>query len=320
MQKILVTGAAGFIGHYLAKTLADRGGVELILADNFIRGENDDLYRKLCQRPNVKAFHLDLANPQQIAQLPDEVDVIYHLAALNGTQNFYERPYEVMRCSTLPTFYLIEKYGRTQSLKKFLYAGTSEAYASTVTRFGWEIPTAEDVPLCIDDVFNPRWSYAASKMHGEVLTASALKSYNKPFSIIRYHNAYGPRMGDKHVVPDFIERMKKGIFELYGYEDTRTFMYIQDSVDATIKIGEMDATNNQVINVGGRREITILELAKIIMEISGKKGEIQLHPSPKGSVKRRVPSIKKLENLTSFKENWSLERGLKETIAYYLSR
>ena len=92
---------------------------------------------------------------------------------LNGTQNFYERPYEVLRCGTLPTFYLIDHYVRCGKLGRFVFAGTPESYASTVSRFDWEIPTDETVPLCVDDVFNDRLVVRAAKIHGEVLTINA---------------------------------------------------------------------------------------------------------------------------------------------------
>jgi nucleoside-diphosphate-sugar epimerase len=319
MTRILVTGAAGFIGYHLANRLADRPGVELVLVDNFVRGENDSLYRRLCHRPGVEAHDLDLTDPAQVARLPDDVDIVYHEAALNGTQNFYERPYEVLRSGTLPTFYLVDKYVRRGKLARFVYAGTPESYASTVSTFDWEVPTDETVPLCVDDVFNPRWSYAAAKIHGEVLTINACRQFDVPFSIIRYHNVYGPRMGDKHVVPDFLNRLKHGAAELYGHDDTRSFLYVDDAVEATMQVGECAATAGEVVNVGGLDELTILELGNRMMRLLGRDpAEIALHPSPPGSVKRRVPSIEKLQSLTGFHAQWSLDAGLAETIRSYV--
>ncbi len=107
------------------------------------------------------------------------------------------------------------------------------------------------MPLCVDDVFNERWSYAAAKIHGEVLVINACRQFGVPFSIIRYHNVYGPRMGDKHVVPDFLIRLRQGVAELHGHEDTRAFLYIDDAVEATRLVGTSDSTAGQVINVGG---------------------------------------------------------------------
>ncbi|MCJ9429964.1 NAD-dependent epimerase/dehydratase family protein [Kordiimonas marina] len=318
-ETILVTGSAGFLGYHLAVALAGNPANRVICADNFIRGEDDALYQALLDRDNVTGLSLDLTDPAAVAKLPDDVDVVYHMAALNGTQNFYNCPFEVVRCCTLPTMHLLAKYGPLGRLRRFVYAGTSEAYASTVQTFGWEVPTAENVPVSFDDTYNARWSYGASKVHGEIAVIHASNEYKMPHTIARFHNAYGPRMGDKHVIPDFLMRAREGRFELYGWEDTRSFIYVDDAIAATIAMGESEACVNQTINLGGTREITMLELGKIIMETCGFEGEITCFPSPAGSVRRRCPDIRKLKSLTNFKENWSLERGLQATIDYYLS-
>jgi UDP-glucose 4-epimerase len=317
MSKILITGAAGFLGFHLAKTLAARGE-QLTCVDNFVRGEQDAHLAALAALPNVEFIEADLSRPDQVAKLPTDIDTVYHLAALNGTQNFYERPMDVIRCCTLPTILLADHFGPLGRVKRFIYAGTSESYASTVTLFNWPVPTAEDVPLSLADVTNPRWSYAASKMHGEVVTAQAGRTYNMPFSIIRYHNAYGPRMGDRHVVPDFYARVREGRYELFGYEDTRSFLYVDDAVRATLLVGETSACADQIINVGGTQEITILELAKRMLAVRGLDQKIVLHPSPTGSVKRRAPDVGRLARLTGFQERISLDDGLRATAKFYL--
>lgn len=318
-MRILVTGAAGFLGFHLARALAARDGNEVFCLDNLIRGEDDAPYRALAARPNVTRIDADLSVESEVAALPGDLDFVYHLAALNGTQNFYERPMAVIRASTLPTIFLAERYGaQAHPLSRFVYAGTSESYASTVTRFGWPVPTAEDVPLGIEDVLNPRWSYAGSKLHGEIVTAQAARSFGFPMTIIRYHNAYGPRMGDKHVVPDFMARMREGRYELFGHADTRSFIYVDDAVRATILAAETPACAGEIVNIGGSREITMAELGREMMRIRGLDDEIVLHPSPAGSVKRRAPDLGKLKRLTGFAERVDLEQGLRETAAYYL--
>lgn len=318
-MRLLVTGAAGFIGHALARRLASDPGNHVALIDNYVRGARDASMRELCTMPNVEMHELDLADGAVGERLPrGPFDVVFHLAALNGTQNFYERPYEVLRCSTLPTFALVDRYVVPRTTKRFIYAGSSEAYASTVTRFDWPVPTDESVPLCIDDPLNPRWSYGASKLHGEVLTAAACQEHGVPYTIIRYHNAFGPRMGDKHVVPDFAERMARGVYSLYGHEDTRSFLYVEDAVEATLRLARSDAASGQVVNVGSDREVTIRELAEIILRQQGIHAPLELHPAPKGSVRRRAPDLRKLRELTDFAPRWSLEDGLRATVDWYL--
>ena len=318
MPKFLVTGAAGFLGFALAKSLADEASNEVVIVDNFVRGERDEAYEALRARPNVRAFDLDLCYLEAVRTLPTDVDVVFHMAALNGTQNFYERPFEVVRCCTLPTMHLLEVYGPSKTLQRFVYAGTSEAYAATVTLFGWEVPTAEDVPLGIADVFNVRWSYGGSKMHGEVAAVAAAAHFKLPITIARYHNAYGPRMGDKHVVPDFLNRARSGVFELNGFEDTRSFIFVDDAVRATIALSQAAGAVGEVVNIGGDQEIRMDDLARIIMEVSGLVGEIAMNPSPPGSVKRRAPKLDKLRRLTGYAPQVTLRDGLRETAKYYL--
>ncbi len=318
MKNVMVTGAAGFIGYALALDLAKKGDVHVIAVDNFVRGENDEAYNELCNRDNVSNYEVDLNNLSAVSTLPADCDVIFHLAAMNGTQNFYERPYDVIRCCTLPTFNLLEQYASKGNLKRFLYAGSSEAYACTVTEFDWPVPTTEDVPLCISDPENPRWSYGASKLHGEVLVVNACRQFGCDYTVIRYHNAYGPRMGDRHVIPDFLQRMKEEKYELYGYKDTRSFIYIDDAVRATRELAMADAGANQIVNVGGDREIKMLDLGQEILKLAKVEAEIQLNESPAGSVSRRAPDTTKLQELIDFKPSWSLSDGLVETMNFYL--
>jgi nucleoside-diphosphate-sugar epimerase len=125
-------------------------------------------------------------------------------------------------------------------------------------------------------------------------------------------------MGDNHVIPDFLMRMKSGTYSLYGHEDTRSFIYIDDAVRATLMLALADKAANETVNVGSEQEVTILEVGQKILEIEGVNEEIELNDSPKGSVRRRAPDTSKLQALTGFAEEWSLTRGLTETIEFYL--
>jgi len=318
MTDVLITGAAGFIGFALADKLSRDDDKNVFVVDNFIRGERDAEYKKLCARDSVTSFSLDLTDSHAVQKLPKEVDIIFHMAALNGTQNFYERPYDVARCCTLPTFHLLDRYARQGSLKRFMYAGSSEAYADTVSTFDWQVPTDEQVPLCITDTSNPRWSYGASKLHGEVTVIAACRQYAIDYTIARYHNVYGPRMGDKHVIPDFLERMNRGIYALYGHSDTRSFIYIDDAVRATLLLADCDEAANETVNVGSEHEVRILDIGRRLLELAGIDEEIELHDSPKGSVPRRAPDTTKLRELTEFEERWTLSNGLLQTMKNYL--
>lgn len=292
---------------------------QLYLVDNFSRSARDDAWLALLAKPNVQEFCIDLCDAKAVAALPLDVDYVYHLAAMNGTQNFYDRPFDVLKNSTLPTIHLLEHFSQSKALRRFVYAGSSEAYASTVTLFDWVVPTAEDVPLSIADPTNVRWSYGGSKLHGELATVAASAQFGIPYTVVRFHNVYGSRMGDKHVIPDFLDRASKGTYELFGYEDTRSFIYIDDAVRATVEVAEAPATKNEVINVGGEPEISMLDLGKLMMKALGKEGEITCHPSPKGSVRRRAPDLGKLHRLTSYRQEVSLEEGLRKVVGVLLA-
>jgi len=312
-MKILVTGSAGFLGFALASELSRNQANRVFCVDNFSRGVQDEAYEALCKQSNVEHFTLDLSDAGMVVELPKSVDIIYHMAALNGTQNFYEKPLAVLKHTALPTLNLIDYYAG-QNPGRFIYAGSSEVYASSINRGFAKIPTGEDVLLSIDDIKNPRWSYAASKIFCE----SAVVNSNIPWSIIRYHNVYGPRMGDKHVIPDFLARLRDGKPSLYGYEDTRSFIYVADAVRATIEIGNRGDRAGEIIHVGSDREIKIADLAAMLMDICGRTDEIELHPSPVGSVSRRCPDLSKLRRVTQFTEEWDLIDGLRETVKYYM--
>lgn len=286
---ILVTGSRGFIGQHLCRRL-DFLGYHVIEAD-----------RKL---------GFDLSNPGDVKHLPD-VDVVVHLAAFNGTKHFYERPFDVVRDNLLPTQYLLDRYAG--KVKRFIFTGTCESYAGAVDTFNWSVPTDETVPLVINDVTNPRWSYGGSKIANEIQVIAAHTQFKQDYTIIRYHNVYGPGQVD-HFIPEFYARAKSGDLSLKGWTNTRSFMYISDAVDATVEIIFSESCKNQIINVGVTDERTIKDVAEIICKQGNILGELILEDAPKGSVKRREGSISKLQNLISARPQISLEQGIKLTL------
>ena len=284
MFKILVTGSSGFIGQHLYHYLQSCG-YTVIAAD-------------------IKDG-IDLTQEQVVKNLPD-VDVVIHLAAYNGTKHFYDKPFDVIRNSILPTQYLLERY--SGKVKRFIFAGTCESYAGAVDLFDWPVPTDETVPLVVSDVKNPRWSYGGSKIVNELQVIAAHEQLGQEYTIIRYHNVFGPNQVD-HFIPEFIDRAKNGDYVLRGYLNTRSFMYIEDALEATRLIIESDKIKNQIINVGNDKEIKILDVANIILDLMKIKSPLILYPEPLGSVKRRCPDIKKLRSL-GFRSKITLLQGL----------
>ena len=314
-QSYLVTGAAGFVGYHLALHLAQDTQADVVLVDNFARGVRDNAFEELCFLPNVRLFQGDLRDSSFVASLP-EVDYVYHLASINGTENFYNRPFDVIEAAITPTLNLVRRFKGTQ-IKRMLLSSTSETYASTTDFLKWTVPTAEDVPLSIADISNPRWSYASGKIAAESALLGAYHQSNFPVTIIRYHNVYGPRMGNQHVIPQFLARALRGVFSLYGADNKRCFIYVQDAVRATRFLAEHSESLGQVFHVGTSEEISMQELASEIMWILGVSSEVEALPAPDGSVSRRVPDISKMVSLMGSPKTVGREIGLRRTIDYY---
>jgi len=314
-MKVLVTGGTGFIGSNLAICLA-RNGDSVTICDNNFRGRFDSHIHSMIEKYDVKYIECDMTNAEELEKFDHDYDEIYHLAAINGTGNFYEIPEEVLRVNILSVLNLLEWIGSHNVKSKLLFSSSSEAYAGTVNKL---IPTPETVHLSIDDVFNPRFSYAGSKIVGELLFINYARKYNLDFRIARYHNVYGPRMGFKHVIPQLsyraIERMDP--YKLFGGDQSRTFCYIDDAARATVMTMRGQNSNGQVINIGSGQETKILEVARIILELADYDPKnIAENYAPPGSTERRCPDVTKLAEL-GFTPKVDLSEGIERTFLWY---
>lgn len=328
MKKILITGGAGFIGYYLSKQILDNdGNAELVLVDNFKRGRKDEDLEKILGNKRVKLLDLDLTDLGTYKKLGKGYDHVYHLAAVNGTKLFYEIPQEVLRVNTLSLIYMLEWFRKENPKGKFCFTSSNEAYAGALSAFGkLPIPTPEKVPLVIEDPYNPRWSYASTKLIGELFVIHYAKVYNLKALIVRPHNFYGPRAGyGGHVIPDFCERIRDKVdpFPIYGADDTRTFCYITDAVRAMSLLMSSPKTDSQpieTVHIGDFEEINIKALAEKLFEVVGWKPKVlDIKNSPEGSVKRRLADVSKLQSLTGWKPEVSLKEGLLKTFEWYKS-
>ncbi len=322
MKKTLITGGAGTIGYFLGKSLAEQGQ-EVVLADNLSRGKLDEEMEGLLKMPNVKFVNLDVTDANQFKSLDRDFDFVYHLAAINGTKNFYSMPEKVLRVGVLGTINILDWF-KDNKKGKILFTSSNEAYASYINLQGGPIPTPENIPLCIDDVFNARWSYGAGKLIGEVLFINYSRAYKFPMSIVRYHNSYGPRMGFDHVMPEFFARIikKEEPFKIFGGKETRAFCYISDTVRATQEIMESEKTNGEVVHIGNdREEISMEDLAEKMFKVFNYHPQkVEIQPAPQGAVKRRCPDLTKIRKLLGYEPKVDLEEGLKLTFEWYKNK
>jgi len=319
LKKVLVTGAAGFLGYHLSLRL-HQAGYELTLCDNFTRGKKDSSFDRICEQKGARFLDLDLTNQKSFQELGNSYDAVYHLAAINGTRFFYEKPDQVLRTNLLSTIYLLDWFKNSRS-KKFIFTSSSETYAGTIELKEGPLPTPEKVPLCIPDIFNPRFSYAGSKIAGELLVVHYGRQQNFATQIVRYHNVYGPRMGKEHVIPQFILRAlaKEDPFKIFGQHHKRSFCYVSDAIEATIQLAECDRLIGEIVHIGNpKEEIEMIELAEKICKLAQWQPKFEIHPAPEGSVSRRLPDTRKMEEELHFKPQIDLTTGLNKTYEWYL--
>lgn len=306
-QTFLVTGGAGFIGSHLVERLANEGH-KVICMDNYFRGSKKNLLKSR----NIILKKGDVRKLSEWPKYKGKIDGIFHLAAINGTPNFYEIPEVVLDVNVKGTINALE-YSIKNKIKYFAFASSSETYGIPK-----KFPTPENIPLVIQDVSNPRWSYGGSKIIGEVYCANFARKYGFRCSILRYNNIYGPRDEKGHVIPDLIKKMKsKKKFSVEGNgKETRSFCYIDDAIDATIMIKNKQKEKFNTFNIGTNIETKISDLVKLIIQISGKKREPFFKEKANAGTSRRLPDISKIRKM-GFKPKTSLEEGLKTVYSLY---
>ncbi len=325
MTSILITGGAGFIGSHLTRHLLQtREAIRITLVDNMQRARMDQDLQTLLADPRVTLKQLDLTDWASYVALGGPYDEIYHLAAVNGTDLFYKIPHEVLRINTLSIHFILDWMRQYSPNGKLCFTSSNEAYAGALESFGQlPIPTPEAVPLVISDPYNPRWTYAASKLIGELFCIHYAASHNLRAFIVRPHNFYGPRAGYNHVIPQFSERIHKRVepFAIFGSEETRTFCYIDDAVRAMALLMASDATDTRPIrtfHIGDEEEITMLDLAKRMCAIEGwTPATFDVKEAPSGSVKRRRAAIDAIKEAVGWTPTTSLDDGLRKTMEWY---
>ena len=309
-MKILITGGAGFIGSYLSNCLSTENEVHVV--DNGIRGD----YSRLSN--NMKIFDVDLTKFNELKKLDNKYDLIFHLAAINGTDNFYKKHHEVFEVGIKSILNIYDYFKNTNA--KIIVASSAEVYQSAKM-----IPTNEEVECIIPDITNHRFSYGGSKIFSELLVFNYGINFFNSSIIFRPHNIYGPNMGYKHVIPQIIEKVKDAVsnksfkIKLIGSgKETRAFCYIDDLIEG-LKVLITKGEDKNIYHIGNDHEISIHDLAKEIIQIMKVDVEIsEGDNSHKGSTDRRCPDINKIKQL-GYNPKFNLNDGLSKTINWYLN-
>ena len=279
----------------------------------------DEDFKILIENPNITFTRMDLTNLNEYSNLENDYNQIYHLAAIVGVKRVLQNPFLTLKVNTLSTLYILDFIKEIKNPPKILFASSCENYAGSIKYCNAAIPTPEDIPLCIEDVYNPRWTYASSKILGEIACLQCSKKFKFDTTIVRYHNIYGPRMGIYHVIPEFILRLKKDTskLEMYGGYQYRSFCYIDDAVKMTINLMNNKDSNFKIINIGNENYIKISSIAEKLFKIMNINPKVIEKGAPEGSVEKRKPDLKLIKNLEAFSSNTSLNDGLIKTYEWY---
>tara|TARA_A100001011_G_scaffold367061_1_gene420154 strand:- start:83 stop:1111 length:1029 start_codon:yes stop_codon:yes gene_type:complete len=317
-RKVFILGGGGFIGFKIVEILSERKNYDITIGDNFHLNQDDSEFYEFVKKNNIKVINKDFTLKSSFDLLENDYDDFYMLASMIGVNNTLENPHEVIRVNTALIYNSLE-WIKTNSAKNILFTSTSECYSGTIEKFNYNIPTDENIPLCIDPIDHPRFTYAVTKMLGESGFLNYCRVLKLNCKIIRYNNVFGPRMGFGHLIPHLAERFlrNENPFKIYGAKQTRSFCYIDDGALGTIQAMECDKAKNEIFHIGSEDEITVEELvieAGKFFNFSGKYVEEKTYP---GSVERRCPDLTKAKSYFDYKVNTDWKSGLHKSLEWY---
>ena len=308
-MKYLITGGSGFIGSHLAESLIARGD-EVVIIDNQSTGSITNL-KNIDSK--VKLIDGDVLDKSLLEKYVFESDYVVHLAAALGVLNIVNKPLQSLKINIQGTENVLEFADRFK--KPFLIASTSEVYGKND-----KVPLNEEDDRIIGHPLKSRWSYSEAKAVDESLAYFYFLENKLPIRIVRFFNTVGPRQVGQYgmVVPRFVTAaLRNEPVQVYGSGDQiRCFCHVSDAIRALLLVIDSDKAIGQVFNVGNNQQISIIDLAKKVIEITGSNSEIKKIPYseayPEGfeDMQRRVPDISKIRNILG----WSPEIGLDQII------
>lgn len=312
MYKTVIAGVAGFLGSHLATELI-RKGVTVIGIDNLSTGKMENL-TDLMSNKNFQFFNLDIADKGALHTVDfGGVREIYHLASPASPKFYQATPFETIAVNTIGTQNLLQ-IARAQGAK-LLFASTSEAYGDPEVH-----PQPEHYRGNVN-TWGPRACYDEAKRMGEVFCYEYHTRYGVEVKVVRLFNTYsaGLRNDDGRVISNFVTQALTGEdITVYGDgEQTRSFCYVDDTIRALRLVMEKEAATGEIINIGNPREYTILEVAKMVIELTGTASAIAFHELPKDDPKVRRPVIDKAISLLGWEPEVDLKEGLNRTIMVY---
>lgn len=307
-SRILVTGGAGFIGSHLVDALLERQPAEVIVVDNLATGSRANLTAAL-RDDRMRFVERDARDLDVLDDLLAGVDVVFHLACL-GVRHSLHDPRENHEVNATLTLELLES-ARRAGIRRFVHVSSSEVYGS-----------AQYAPMDEGHPTYPETVYGAAKLAGEAYARAAFRTHGMPVTVVRPFNAYGPRShfeGDSgEVLPRTIVRVLAGEEPIvYGDgEQSRDFTHVTDTARGIIAVAESDDAVGRTINIGSGRDVTINELARVVLDVAGRTdlGVRHLEPRP-GDVRRLLADSDQLVLLTGFTPSVRFEDGVRDLFA-----
>ena len=320
-MRVLITGGAGFIGSHLADAYLQRGD-EVSVIDDLSTGTIDNIQHLKSDakfRYTVDSVH----NQPVTAELIDQSDIVVHLAAAVGVRLIVESPVRTIETNVRGTEVVLALANKKQ--KRVLIASTSEVYGLSA-----DVPFREDGNLVMGATTKGRWSYACSKAIDEFLALAYWREKKLPTTIVRLFNTVGPRQTGRYgmVIPTFVKQALAGRpITVYGDgKQTRCFGYVGDVVSALIRLMDTADSVGQVFNIGSTEEISILQLAEKVKELTRSRSEIVFVPYDEAyeegfeDMPRRVPDTSKINQLVGFKPEMTLAGILETVISFHRGR
>src|SRR5437764_3865588 len=293
--RVLITGGAGFIGSHLSDAYLDRGD-EVFVIDDLSTGSIENISH-LKKNPRFRYTIDTVTNQPLLAELVDQCDVIFHLAAAVGVKLIVESPVRTIETNVHGTEVVLQLANKKK--KKVLIASTSEVYGLST-----EVPFREDGSLVMGATTKGRWSYACSKAIDEFLALAYWREKKLPTVVVRLFNTVGPRQTGQYgmVIPTFVKQALAGrpITVFGDGKQSRCFGYVGDVVGALMKLMDDESAVGEVFNIGSNQEISIMDLARKVKELANSESEIVLVPYDEAyeegfeDMPRRIPDISKV--------------------------
>jgi UDP-glucose 4-epimerase len=313
--KYLITGGAGFIGSHLAEKLIARGD-QVVLFDNLSTGSAANLSGI---KEKITFQEGNILDKVEVQKLVSESDYVVHLAAALGVFNIINKPLESLKTNLLGSEVVLEACDKYR--KPVLVASTSEIYGKND-----KVPLNEEDDRIIGHPLKSRWSYSEAKAVDESLAYFYYLENQLPIRIVRFFNTVGPRQVGHYgmVVPRFVSAaLKNESLSVYGSGDQiRCFCHVDDAVRALLLVMDSDKAIGEVFNVGNNQQISIMELAKKVIEITGSKSSIEkiayekAYPEGFEDMQRRVPDISKIKRVLGWAPEINLNQVIKDIAAY----